>query len=268
MTEALGERDRRLGNVVDGRTLDEYRQRFGDHFVLSRDEDGVLVIRAHTAGGAAAWSRGLLNAWVLLLAEVGADRRNEVVVITGTGDAWIGGVQPESFSSPASQWHSDEVDEQYSDGVRLLERLVMDLEIPTIAVLNGPGPRQEIALLCDLTLCSTTVTIGDGNFSAGSVPGDGMYLVLSELIGPKRAAYLAYTGSRMTAAEAMAAGVVNEVLTRDQLLPRALEIAAQIRAKPRSARRLTHGIVTRAWQRAVVQGLREGYAQQVLSMTR
>jgi enoyl-CoA hydratase/carnithine racemase len=268
MTEAIRDRDRRLGNVVDGRTLEEYGQRFQDHFALSRDEDGVLVIRAHTAGGAAAWSRGLLNAWVLLLAEVGADRKNEVVVITGTGDAWIGGVQPESFSPPPSQWHSDEVDEQYSDGVRILERLVMDLEIPTIAVLNGPGPRQEIALLCDLTLCSPTVTIGDGNFTAGSVPGDGMYLVLSELIGPKRAAYLAYTGSRMTAEEAMAAGVVNEILPRDELLPRALEIAAQIRAKPRSARRMTHGIVTRSWQRAVVQGLREGYAQQVLSMTR
>jgi hypothetical protein len=49
------------------------------------------------------WSRGLLNGWILLLADVGADRDNEVLVITGTGKAWIGGVQPESFSTPPSQ---------------------------------------------------------------------------------------------------------------------------------------------------------------------
>jgi enoyl-CoA hydratase/carnithine racemase len=224
---------------------------------MSRDEDGVLLIQMHTGGRAAVWSRGLLNAWGLMLADVGTDRENEVVIITGTGDEWIGGTQPESFATHPSQWHSDEVDEQYNDGVRLLERLVMDVQVPTIGVLNGPGPRQEIALLCDLTLCSPTVTVGDGNFAAGSVPGDGMYLVLSELLGPKRAAYLAFTGSRMTAEAALGAGVVNEVLPSDQLVPRAREIAALIRTRPRSARRLTHGTVTRSWQRAVAQDLRE-----------
>lgn len=268
MTEALEARDERLGNVIPGRTLEEYAPRFEEHFALSRDNDGVLVVRAHTGGGPAAWSRGLLNAWNLLLADVGADRENEVLVITGTGEAWIGGVQSESFSVPPSQWHSDELDEQYNDGVRLLERLVMDLDVPTIAAVNGPGPRQEIALLCDLTLVSETATIGDGNFAAGSVPGDGMYLVLNHLLGPKRAAYLAYTGARMSAREACAAGVVNEVLPADELLPRALELAGRIRSQPRSTRRLTHTIITRAWQQAVVQQLRASYAQQLLAMTR
>jgi enoyl-CoA hydratase/carnithine racemase len=175
--------------------------------VLSRDDEGVLVVRVHTGGGPAEWSRGLLNAWNLLLADIGADRDNEVVVITGTGDAWIGGVQPESFNAPPSTWHSDELDEQYNDGVRMLERLVMDLDVPTIAAINGPGPRQELALLCDL-----------------------------------------------------------EVLPADELLPRALELARQIRSRPRSARRLTHGAV-RSWQHVVVQQLRATYAQQLLAMS-
>jgi enoyl-CoA hydratase/carnithine racemase len=207
MTHALEGRDVRLGNVVPHRTLDEYRPRFEEHFVLSRDDEGVLVVRVHTGGGPAEWSRGLLNAWNLLLADIGADRDNEVVVITGTGDAWIGGVQPESFNAPPSTWHSDELDEQYNDGVRMLERLVMDLDVPTIAAINGPGPRQELALLCDL-----------------------------------------------------------EVLPADELLPRALELARQIRSRPRSARRLTHGAV-RSWQHVVVQQLRATYAQQLLAMS-
>ncbi|WP_269459631.1 hypothetical protein [Allokutzneria albata] len=41
----------------------------------------------HRHGRAACWSRGLLNAWNLLLREVGADRDNEVIVITGAGES-------------------------------------------------------------------------------------------------------------------------------------------------------------------------------------
>jgi hypothetical protein len=50
------------------------------------------------------------------------------------------------------------------------------------------SPRLELPLLCDLTLCAPDVVIGDGNFSAGSVPGDGVYLILRELDGVNRQA--------------------------------------------------------------------------------
>jgi hypothetical protein len=66
-------------------------------------------------------------------------------------------------------------------------------------VINGPGPRLELPLLCDLTLCAPDVVFGDGNFRAGSVPGDGMFLVLRELAGVKRASHAVYTGRGVTA---------------------------------------------------------------------
>jgi enoyl-CoA hydratase/carnithine racemase len=106
---------------------------------------------------------------------------------------------------------------------------VVDVDVPTIAVINGPGPRMEIALMCDLTLCTPQTVFADGNFGAGSVPGDGMYLALSELAGPKRSAYLAYTGTGLSADEARDLG---------------------------------------NWQRRVVNDLRAAYTAQLLSMTR
>ena len=139
--------------------------------------------------------------------------------------------------------------------------------MPTIAVINGPGPRLELPLLCDLTLCAPDVVFGDGNFRAGSVPGDGMYLVLRELAGVKRASHAVYTGQGITARQARRLGIVNEVLPRDELLPRALDLAAQIMAGPRSARRLTHGLITRTWQRRLVAELRDSYARQLLAAT-
>jgi enoyl-CoA hydratase/carnithine racemase len=198
---------------------------------------------------------------------VGADLDNEVVIITGTGECWLADVEASSFAQPMSQWDGDLVVEQYNDGVKILERLVFDVDVPTIAAINGPGPRLELPLLCDLTLCAPDVVFGDGNFRAGSAPGDGMFLALSELAGPKRASHVVYTGQGIPAEEARRLGIVNEVLPRADLMPRALDLAAQIMARPRTARRLTHGIVSRAWQRRLVTELRDTYARQLLGMT-
>lgn len=136
MSDAIARRDRDLGNFIPGPSLGAYRNRFARHFTLDR-RDGVLIIRAHRDGQAAVWSRGLLNAWNLLLAEAGADRDNELIVITGTGDSWLAGAEARSFAEPVSQWDSDLIDEQYTDGIKILERLVFDLDVPTIAVINA-----------------------------------------------------------------------------------------------------------------------------------
>jgi enoyl-CoA hydratase/carnithine racemase len=267
MSLEIERRNQALGNFVSSPSLQEYAPRFAGHFVLSRD-GGVLTARMHTRNGSALWSRGLLNAWNLLLRDVAADRDTEVVIISGTGDRWIGGIDPASFAEPPSSWHSDLVAEQFNDGVKLLERLVVDIDVPTIAAINGPGPRLEIALMCDLTLCTPQTVFADGNFAAGSVPGDGMYLAISELAGPKRAAYLAYTGIGLSADEARELGLVNEIHPAEQIHARAQEIARDIMARPRTTRRLTHSLVSRQWQRRVVDDLRAAYPTQLLSIMR
>jgi enoyl-CoA hydratase/carnithine racemase len=96
---------------------------------------------------------------------------------------------------------------------------------------------------------------------------DGMFLALSELAGPKRASHVVYTGQGIPAEEARRLGIVNEVLPRADLMPRALDLAAQIMGRPRTARRLTHRIVSRGWQRRLVTELRDTYARQLLGMT-
>jgi enoyl-CoA hydratase/carnithine racemase len=266
VSDAIAGRDRDLGNFIAGPLLSAYQTRFSEHFALER-RAGVLTIRTHRDGQAASWSRGLLNAWNLLLAEVGADRDNELIIITGTGDYWLDGVEARSFAQPLSQWDGDLIAEQYNDGVKILERLAFDIDVPAIAVINGPGPRLELPLLCDLTLCAPDVVFADGNFRAGSVPGDGMYLVLRELIGVKRASHAVYTGQGITAEEARLLGMVNEVLPRADLLPRALDLATQIMARPRTARRLTHGVISRTWQHGLIDELRDSYARQLFATT-
>ncbi|WP_327710527.1 enoyl-CoA hydratase/isomerase family protein [Streptomyces sp. NBC_00464] len=264
MPDALGDRDKLVGGFVERPSLDRYATAFSEHFAIQRDA-GVIEIRMHTAGRSAVLSRALLNAWGRVLTEAGADPDNEVVIITGTDGHWMAGVDHRSFAQPLSQWSSDMLYEQYADGVRLLEGLVLHVDVPTIGVLNGPGPRQELALMCDITLCADDVVIADGNFAAGSVPGDGMYLALEELIGTKRAAHLAYTGGGIDSATALRWGLVNEVLPREQLMDRARRIAETVMAAPRTSRRLTHAVVSHPWRRRISEDLRGLYARQLLA---
>jgi enoyl-CoA hydratase/carnithine racemase len=95
-----------------------------------------------------------------------------------------------------------------------------------------------------------------------------MHLVLQELLGPKRAAQMIYTGEQIDAATALGLGLVNEVLPPDQVMTRAREIAAAIMAKPRTARRLTRAVIQRPWQQRIVEDLRGRYAHQLLASSR
>jgi enoyl-CoA hydratase/carnithine racemase len=226
MRDELEKWDARVGGIVPRPTLAEYAPKYRDHFVLER-HDGILQVRMHTEGGPALFSLGLHHAWGRLWQDVGSDPDNEVLILTGTGDRWIAGVDPASFDQPVHTWPADVAYQHYYDGMKLLENLVFGIDIPTIGALNGPGIRKEAALLCDLTLCTEETTFADGNFTAGQAPGDGMHLALQELLGAKRAAYYLYTGDHIDATTARELGLVNEVLPADRLLPRAQQIAEQ-----------------------------------------
>lgn len=144
---------------------------------------------------------------------------------------------------------------QAYDAQKHVETFVNALEIPTIAVVNGPGLHTELALLCDITLAAEDANFMDPHFLGGVPPGDGMGLALQALMGTKRAAFRIYTGQSVAAAEALELGVVNEVLPRDELLARAWELAESIMQRPRFARRMTHAITVRPWRKLLTEDM-------------
>jgi enoyl-CoA hydratase/carnithine racemase len=64
-----------------------------------------------------------------------------------------------------------------------------------------------------------------GHFMNGLIPGDGMHVVYPMLLGMNRGRYFLLTGQKLSAHEAKDLGLVNEVLARERLLPRAWELA-------------------------------------------
>lgn len=256
--------DERWPGRVPPTPFDEYAERYAEFFAMKR-ENGIIELRLHTDGGPYGHNWQAHNAWNRVWQDVANDPENEVLIITGTGDRWFTAGQAKS-RTPYYEESPAYVYQQMYDAQKLVQTFVDVIEIPTIAVVNGPGVHTEFALLCDVTLAADDADFMDPHFWAGYPPGDGLFLVLQALMGTKRAAYHMYTGASLPALEALELGLVNQVLPREDLLPRAWELAEMIMRRPRMSRRLTHGITVRPWRKLVADDLGFHVMSQITAM--
>ncbi len=231
--------------------FEEYKKRFEKYLIMER-KNGILLVRMHTDGGSVMWSpwmhRQLIDAW----AAIGGDLENEVMILTATGKYWFAMHDKEAFR----EWDAGGNPDIRYDGLRRplksVENFLYGIDIPTIGVLNGPGPSHtNFAFLCDITLCAPDVIIRDHHFSGGLVPGDSIGLLLQGILGAKRAGSLLYSINHITAKQALEYGLVNEILPREKLLDRAWNIAEEIMKQPRSIRRMTSLLVKRPLRRLI-----------------
>jgi enoyl-CoA hydratase/carnithine racemase len=254
-----------LTSFVATPDFDEYKERFKQHYKMERRDDGVILIQAHTKGGPIQLSVENHRSLGQMLKTVGADPKNEIMILTGSGEEFMMEADPEGFKLEEEDLAYWAYEYAYKDGRINVSSLVNDLEIPTIGVLNGPGFHTEICLMCDLTICSEDAIIYDLHYDIGSVPGDGIHSCFQELLGVKRAAYALLTGQTIDAKTALEYGMVNEVVPRDKLLQRAWQLADHIMTQPRTTRRMTTQIVRRPWRRQITDSLDGGFAIQMFA---
>ena len=243
--------------------LADYAERFKDYFTFERRADGVLLVRGHTRGGPILLSVEDHRALGQMLKTVGADPKNEILILSGTGDEFMMDTDEDGFALEDEDLSYWAYEYAYKDGRINVSALVNDLEIPTIGVLNGPGFHTEICLMCDLTICSDDAVLFDLHYDIGSVPGDGIHSCFQELLGVKRAAYALLTGEAIDAQRALEYGMVNEVVPRAQLIDRAWQLADHIMSQPRTIRRLTTQIVRRPWRQRITDNLDGGFGIQM-----
>ena len=113
------------------------------------------------------------------------------------------------------------------------------IPIPTIAAMSGYalGGGLELALACDLRIAGESCSMGQPEILLGIITGAGGTQRLSRLIGPARAKDLLFTGRIIKASEALAMGLVNEVVADGEVCDRALQLAAVLATRPRLALR-------------------------------
>jgi len=240
--------------------FEQYRDRY-QNIKLER-EDGILTVTFHTGGRSLVWSALAHEELGYCFTDIGADRDNKVVILTGAGDNYCADIDAGSFKlSTAGDW-----DLTFYDGRRLLTNL-LDIEVPVISAINGPARiHPEIPVLSDVVLASETALFQDApHFMSGIVPGDGAHIVWPHVLGPNRGRYFLVTGQELSARQAMDYGVVNEVLAPDRLMARARELARTIAAKPMLTRRYTRVALTQRIKRLMQEGLGFGLAIEALA---
>lgn len=246
-------------------TFATYKDRYKS-IRLSR-EDGILEMHLHTDGGPLRWSLLAHNELEDAFLEIGRDRANDVIIMTGTGDEFCGPAIAPGQHPNRKIMTPETYDPIFWESRQLLPNLLM-IEAPVISVINGPAVRHaEIPLLGDIVLASDSTYFQDtAHFPGGMVPGDGMHIVMPLLMGLNRGRYFLLTGQKVSAEEAKAIGLVNEVLPADQLLGRARELAQQLMLQPKLVRRYTRVALTEEI-RSRMQGLL-GYGLALEGMAR
>ncbi len=252
-----------LTSFVPTPDFEEYRKLFAEHFVLERDEGGVVVARAHTRGGPVQMGIELHRAFGQLFRTLGSDPKNEVMILTGTGPTFMMNADHESFRIERERPGYWSYEHAFKDGRVNLISLIQDLEIPTIGAINGPTVHSELLLMCDITICTEDTVLVDPHFVMGAVPGDGIHSCFIELLGVKRAAHALLMGERIDAQRALEWGMVNEVVPRDALMSRAREITDHILKQPRVVRRLTTQVLRRPWKQRIVDDLDGAFAMEM-----
>ena len=109
-------------------------------------------------------------------------------------------------------------------------RRIETFPLPTVAAVNGYalGGGCELAMACDIRLCSETAVFGQPEVTLGITPGFGGTQRLMRLIGMGKAKELIFSARNVKAAEALSLGLVNAVYPPEELLPAAKKLAERI----------------------------------------
>ena len=241
--------------------LDTYRDTF-PNVRLTRSKSGVLEVAFHTNGGVLVFNGFTHEQFVDLFHAIGSDPDNRVVIMTGSGDAFMERITPDGFDFFSPRGYN----KIYREGKRVLMN-ILDIEVPLIAAVNGPVRlHSEYILLADIVIATPSTVFQDKpHFDLGIASGDGVGLLWQEAIGTVRGRYFILTQQELDAETAKEWGAVNEIVVPDKLLPRAREIAERLASVPPLATSYTRIALTQKLRRIIDEGVGYGLALEGIS---
>ena len=176
-----------------------------------------------------------------------ADKSVRCAILTGAGPAFSSGGDVKAMRDRSGPFAggSAELRESYRNEIHRMIRALWNLDVPLIAAVNGPaiGLGNDVACLADIRIASEKALFGQTFLKLGLIPGDGGAWILQQLIGYSRAALLLLTGRLIDAETARDWGLVSEVTSPDELLPRARELAGEIAKQPPMALRMARQLL-------------------------
>ena len=160
------------------------------------------------------------------------DRSIHAAVWTGAGKAFCAGGDIKAMLARTLDTKLEPVDDRYhyKEGIHRIPASLYYLEVPVIAAVNGPaiGAGLDLACMCDIRIAARSAKFAESFVKLGIIPGDGGAFLLQRLVGPSKAAELTFTGDVIDAEQALACGLVSQVVADDELIEHTLALAARI----------------------------------------
>ncbi|MEL7568174.1 MAG: enoyl-CoA hydratase-related protein [Dehalobacterium sp.] len=192
-------------------------------------EDGLAVIAINRPKVYNALNSELQVELEQILWDLEKDPQVRVVIVTGSIKAFAAGADVSELAD------ADPIEayENFSLAHRVFDRLEA-LPFPTIAAVNGPalGGGCELALSCDFRIAGENAMFGLPEVSLGIIPGAGGTQRLARLIGFSRAKEMIFLGKPIKAPQALAIGLVNQVVADEEVLNEAKKMAAKLMERP------------------------------------
>lgn len=189
----------------------------------------------------------MVEAFVAACRRAQDDMSVRAVIVTGAGKAFSSGGNVKQMRDRSGAFAGDTLAlrDRYRQGIQTLALALFNLEVPTIAAVNGAafGAGCDTALACDIRIASPMAVFAENFVKVGIIPGDGGSWLLPRVVGLSRAFEMTFTGDPIDAETALAWGIVSRVVPADDLLPAARALAGRIAANPPRALRLAKRLI-------------------------
>ncbi len=171
------------------------------------------------------------------------DPNARVAILTGAGKGFSSGgnIQEMKPGGALNTGSPVQTRANYRNGIQRLPVAFAKLDVPVIAAVNGAaiGAGCDLTCMCDLRIAGKSARFAESFVKLGLIAGDGGSWLLPRVIGWSKAAEMALTGDMIDAEEALACGLVSQVVPDEDLMATARALAARIAANPTHAVRMT-----------------------------
>lgn len=193
---------------------------------------GILTLNRPDAFNA--MSPELIEELTTAMAWLADEAPIRALIITGAGPAFCAGGDITWFRKGMEDPEID-ISANVRRGAEALHMAIIDLrriKVPVIGAINGPaaGAGFSLALACDIRIAADGAFFAPAYGRIGASPDGGMTYFLPRVIGPAKALEMLLDDPNLPAAEALEQGIVSEVVSSDELMPRARERAAELGA--------------------------------------
>ena len=209
--------------------------------VLYEQNKRIVTITLNRPDTRNALSGDIIDGLVDSFKKADRDKNVGCVILTGAGKSFSSGgnLQEIKDMTTKDNMSQSQLEDWYRFGIQKIPLTMNSIDVPVVAAINGHaiGAGNDLCTMCDIRIAGEDAKFSESFLRIGIIPGDGGSWFLPKIIGLSRANEMILTCDVLDAEKALAWGLVSQVVSNEELLKKANEIATKIAEQPPEASR-------------------------------